>query len=175
MRGLVDRPRLVRFMEQLGRAARSDTRIYLAGGASAVLLDWRTATIDVDLEIRPERDELLRAIPALKETLDIIVELASPGHFPELPAWEERSPFIARHGRASFHHYDFYAQALSKIERSHARDREDVAAMHRLRLISADRLMELFAAIEPQLYRYPAIDPATFRKAVEGVAEELRP
>lgn len=94
MRRLVDRQRLIGFMTALGREARQDARVYLAGGASALLLEWRGSTIDVDLEIRPERDEILRAIPRLKEELEINVELASPGLFiPELPGWEERSVF----------------------------------------------------------------------------------
>jgi hypothetical protein len=29
-----------------------------------------------------------------------------------------------------------------------------------------------FAAIEPQLYRYPAIDPPAFRRAVEAALRE---
>lgn len=175
MRRLVDRQRLLRFMTALGREATAEARVYLTGGASAVLLDWRPSTIDVDLEMRPERDEVLRAIPRLKEELEINVELASPGHFiPELPGWEQRSPFIAREGRLSFHHYDFYAQALSKIERAHARDLADVRQMHTRGLIEPDTLLQMFAAIEPQLYRYPAIDPRSFRAAVERMAGSLR-
>jgi len=171
MRSLVDRDALHRFMRELGRAARSPTRVYFTGGCSAVLLEWRTSTIDVDLEIRPESDDVLRAIPELKERLHINVELAAPAHFiPEVPGWETRSPFIAREGTIDFHHYDFYAQALSKIERSHARDVVDVRAMNTQKLIVPARLIELFAAIEPQLYRYPAIDPRTFKAAVEETA-----
>jgi hypothetical protein len=174
MRRLVDQDRLRQFMRVLAREARTPARVYLTGGASAVLLEWRATTIDVDLEIRPESDQLLRAIPKLKEDLEINVELASPGHFiPELPGWEERSPLIAREGVLSFHHYDFYAQALAKIERGHARDVVDVREMHARRLIEPARLMEFFAAIEPQLYRYPAIDPRTFRQAVERTRREL--
>ncbi len=157
-------------MAELGRAARFESRVYLTGGASAVLFDWRSSTIDVDLEIRPEADDILRAIPAIKESLQVNVELASPSHFiPELPGWEDRSLFIARHGSLSFHHYDFYAQALSKIERGHARDRIDVGEMFRRQLIDGSRLLTLFIAIEPDLYRYPAIDPRRFRLAVEEV------
>lgn len=37
-------------------------------------------------------------------------------------------------------------------------------------LIESARLLELFAAIEPQLFRYPAIDPAAFRRRVEAFA-----
>ena len=72
------RERLLRLMAAQGREARSDARVYLTGGASAVLLEWRASTIDVDLEINPVADEVLRALPRLKEELEINVELASP-------------------------------------------------------------------------------------------------
>lgn len=175
MRRLVDQNRLRRFMHALGKEARSEARVYLTGGASAVLLEWRDSTIDVDLEIRPESDDVLRAIPRLKEELEINVELASPGHFiPELPGWEDRSTFIAREGKLAFHHYDFYSQALSKIERAHARDIEDVRQMFARKLTDAERLLKFFAAIEPELYRYPAVDPKSLRRAVERTIAELR-
>ena len=174
MRGLVDADRIRRLMQALGRAAHAESRVYLTGGASAVLLAWRGSTIDVDIKIEPERDEVLRAIPDLKEKLQVNVELASPGDFiPELPAWRDRSPFIAREGNLFFHHYDFYAQALSKLERRHARDVQDVIEMHARRLVEPHKLREMFAAIEPQLYRYPAIDPRRFRAAVEEMAARL--
>src|SRR5207247_7982682 len=138
------------------------------GGASAVLLGWRPSTIDVDIEIVPERDEILRRLPALKEDLEINIELAAPSHFiPELPGWEDRSVFIAREGRVSFYHYDFYSQALAKIERGHAQDRGDVDAMLDGGLVEPARLRRLFEEIVPRLYRYPAIDPASFRRSLE--------
>ncbi len=34
-------------------------------------------------------------------------------------------------------------------------------------LVDRVKLLEYFSAIEPRLYRYPAIDPAAFRRAVE--------
>ena len=174
MRGLVDRERLLRFMRELGRRSPVAARIYLTGGSSAVLLEWRTSTIDVDIDIHPESDQILRNIPALKEELQINVELASPGHFiPELAGWKERSQFITREGLIDYFHYDFYAQALSKVERSHARDLLDVRAMHERGLIEPGRLLEFYAAIEPELFHYPAIDPPAFRRAVERMAREL--
>jgi hypothetical protein len=174
MRRLVDTQRLHAFLKALGQEARGESRVYLTGGASAVLLQWRQSTIDVDLKIEPERDEVLRAIPQLKDRLELNVELASPGDFiPELPAWRDRSPFIMREGTLSFHHYDFYSQALSKLERRHARDLDDVIQMHARGLIDPARLREFFVGIEPQLYRYPAIDPRAFRAAVDEWATRL--
>ena len=73
---------------------------------------------------------------------------------------------ICREGRVDFYHYDAYSQALSKIERGHEQDVSDVRAMLRDSLIEREKLLSLFAAIEPQLYRYPAIDPPSFAAAV---------
>lgn len=169
MREPVDAERLRRFMRELARRSRATGRVYLTGGASAVLLEWRTSTVDVDITIIPDDDRVLRVLPELKESLQINVELASPAHFiPPLPGWEERSPFIAREGTLSFHHYDFYSQCLSKIERGHRKDQLDVAAMLRSDLVEPHRLLALFEEIEPELYRYPAVDAATFRRAVRA-------
>ncbi|MGH9334926.1 MAG: DUF6036 family nucleotidyltransferase, partial [Vicinamibacteria bacterium] len=120
----------------------------------------------------PEQDALFRAIPRLKESLQLNVELASPSDFiPELPAWQDRSRFIAREGKIDFFHYDFYSQALSKLQRGHAKDLEDVEHMLRDGLVEPEKALSLFEAIEPRLYRFPAIDPASFRRRVE---ESLR-
>jgi hypothetical protein len=154
-------------MRALARSARRPVRVYLTGGATAVLSGWRPSTIDIDLKIVPDDDALLRAIPELKESLHLNVELAAPDDFiPVSPGWEERSPFIAQEGPVSFLHYDLVAQALSKIERGHSQDRADVEEMIRRGLVDAAGLRDAFAAIEPHLYRYPAIDPASFRRAV---------
>jgi hypothetical protein len=174
MRQLTDGARLRRFMQLLGRRARTTGRVYLIGGACAVLLDWRSSTIDIDVEFDPSLEALLRDIPAIKEELQVNVELASPSHFiPPLPGWRDRSPFITREGPVDFHHYDFHAQALAKIERAHVKDMDDVREMARRRLIEPARLLEFFEIIAPDLYRYPAIDPPSFRRAVERAAAML--
>jgi hypothetical protein len=168
MRGLADEARIRSFMRELGRAARSQARVYFTGGATAVLSKWRASTIDIDVKIVPEQDALFRAIPELKESLHVNVELASPDDFiPVADGWEDRSQFVAQEGPLTFLHYDLIAQALSKIERGHAQDREDVKEMLQRGLVRPDDVRAAFSAIEPRLYRYPAIDPPTFRKAVE--------
>jgi hypothetical protein len=111
----------------------------------------------------------LRSLPAIKEELRINVELAAPHHFvPELPGWRERSRYIGCEGELHFHHYDFYAQALSKIERGHAQDVEDVDMMFARGLVDGEELLRLFARVEPELYRYPALDPKSLRRKVEA-------
>jgi hypothetical protein len=116
----------------------------------------------------PDLDRVFRAIPEIKERLQINIELASPDDFiPVREGWEDRSPFIVQEGRLVFRHFDLYAQALSKIERGHSQDLGDVGEMFARGLVERSRLLEYFSAIESRLYRYPAIDPGAFRRAVE--------
>jgi hypothetical protein len=169
MRQPVNADRVREFMRMLAVRSRAAGRVYLTGGSSAVLLQWRTSTLDIDIKILPEDDRVLRVLPELKEELNVNVELASPSDFiPPLPGWEERSPFIAREATLSFHHYDFYSQCLAKIERGHRKDAADVAMMIANGLVKQDKLLDLFERIEPELYRYPALDPPSFRRAVES-------
>lgn len=174
MRAPVDAARLRAFMTAVAEAARAPLQVYLVGGATAVVEGWRQATIDIDLALGPDHDAVLRAIPAIKEALDVNVELASPEDFiPVKPGWQERSPFVAQEGKVTFRHFDLYAQALAKIERGHETDRIDVAQLLGRGLVERTRLLEYFAAIEPELYRFPAVDPASFRQAVETVCRHV--
>ena len=175
MRTLTDEAKLREFLTALGKRARQSTNLYLVGGATAVLHGWRPTTIDIDFTLSPDRDEILRAIPDLKRSLRINVELAAPHHFiPPLPGWQERSIFVGRFGKLSVYHYDLYAQALAKIERGHAQDSRDVRSMFDEGLIVPDTLRELFEAIQDELFRYPAIDPSAFWTAVSEAIDESR-
>lgn len=174
MRGLADAETIRRFMRELARPARRPARIYFTGGVTAVLSGWRPSTIDIDLKIVPDDDALLRAIPDLKERLQVNVELASPDDFIPVPAgWEERSRFVAQEGALTFFDFDLVAQALAKIERGHDQDRKDVRSMIAAGLVSAAALRETFERIKLEFYRYPAIDPAAFQAAVAVVLDEI--
>lgn len=152
-------------------------RIYLTGGATAVLRGWRASTIDVDLKLVPDDDRVLRAMQSLKDDLQINLELAAPDQFiPPLPGWENRSLFITQTGSVGFYHYDPYSQTLAKIERGHEHDLDDAHRMLNDGLVDIDELMRLFEAIEPELYRYPAIHPSSFRTAVVAfIGSRARP
>lgn len=168
MRGYTTAQKVERLLRELGAAARGPGCVYLTGGTSAVLYGWRAATHDADLKFDPEPPGVFEALPGIKQRLDMNLELASPDDFiPPLPDWQARSIHIARHGLLECLHYDFYAQALAKMERGHAQDLADVAEMFVRGLVEPSRLRRLFEAIEPQLHRYPAIDPPTFRCKVE--------
>jgi Nucleotidyltransferase of unknown function (DUF6036) len=170
MREIADLDRIRRFIVAFGAAADIPTRVYFTGGATAVLMGWRASTIDVDIKVEPDSDSLFRAIPQIKEDLRLNVELASPADFiPVRPGWQDRSPFISQEGRASFHHFDPYAQALAKVERGHQQDIEDVREMLSRRLIDPPGAWQYYSSIEPELFRYPAIDPRAFRRSVETI------
>jgi hypothetical protein len=168
VRELVDRARVARVMTALASHADRETNVYFTGGVTAVLSGWRTSTIDIDLIAVPDSGAMMRALPSIKEQLSVNLELAAPSHFIPVPAgWEDRSPVIEKIGPVTFHHFDLCAQALAKLERRHDRDWRDVREMLSRGLIARERVLEYFLLIEPELYRFPAIDPPTFRKAVE--------
>lgn len=134
MRRLASAARIRAFLSQLGSVARSPATAYLTGGSTAVLLGWRESTIDIDLKLVPDSGDLLRALPALKEALEIT------------------------------RHFDLTAQAVAKLERGHTRDVADVEAMLDRGLVSPAGLLAFLDAIETELYRFPAIDPRTLRE-----------
>jgi len=176
MRDETNLEKLTQFMIDLAGRVRGEARIYLTGGATALLEGWRTMTIDIDLKADPEPRGFFEAIALLKETNNINVELASPDDFiPELPGWRERCLFIKRHKQLDYFHYDPYSQALSKLERAHARDLLDVSQMADRGLIQPERLWELFESIAPRLIRFPAIEPASFRASVQAFCEQSKP
>jgi hypothetical protein len=156
-------------MEQLGRRATSPGIVYITGGSTALLLGIRDQTIDIDIKLDPEPDGVFEAISELKISLGVYVELASPDQFiPELLGWRERSPFITRVQSVDFRHYDFYAQAIAKIERGYRQDVADARALVRLGLVDVAELVLLAEAVRPQLRRYPAIDQDAFYRKIEA-------
>ncbi len=174
MRHVADAQKIREFMRVLSLETSIDARVYFTGGATAVLLGWRSNTIDIDVKIVPDDDRIFRAIPLIKDVLQINLDgrLSSPIDFiPVRPDWEERSLFIAQEGKLTFRHFDLDAQALAKVERSHTQDLEDIDEMIRRQLIDPQVAVEYFNAIEPELYRYPAVDPRSFRLAVEKIFE----
>lgn len=175
MRATADASSVRRFLHSLGREARGPATVYLVGGATAVLEGWRPTTVDVDLRIEPELEEVMRALPSLKERLQINVELASPLDFlPEPPGWRDRSPFVMQEGPLTIRHMDPVLQALAKLERAFDQDLADVSAMLARGLVEPGALLTALAAIEPLLYRFPTVDPTALRAAVERALADAR-
>jgi hypothetical protein len=164
-------------MAELARRVRGPGRVYLTGGATALLHGFREMTKDVDLSFDPEPPGAGDALRVLKDQLDINVELASPADFiPALPGWEDRSRFIERFGDVDFFHYDPYAQTLAKIERGHAQDLEDARAFVERALVEPARLESLFVAVRERLLSataYISVDPDAFEEKVRRFLASL--
>lgn len=141
MRALADRDRLDRFLRALGEAIRVPVRLYLVGGSVLVDLGLRETTLDVDYVAASDDPagvaEIERALPKLKEALDINVEPASPADFmPVSAAVLARSRFVRSYGMLSVYHYDYPTLVLAKIARATERDLADVEILIREGLVS---------------------------------------
>lgn len=173
MRSTIDPERIQRLMKILGREAQGSGCVYFTGGASALLIGWRSTTVDIDIRLDPEPPGIFQAIAKIKQELKINIELASPQDFlPPLPGWRDRSVFIGKQGQISFYHYDFTAQALSKLSRGFDRDLKDVQAMYEQNLFSLRDLQECFEAIAPEFIRFPSLNPDVLRSRVENFIEQ---
>jgi Nucleotidyltransferase of unknown function (DUF6036) len=162
-------------MDELAAAARSPGKIYFTGGATALLLGFREQTLDIDIKLDPEPEGVFEAIARLKDQLDLNVELASPDDFiPATLDWREKSPLIATIGKLQYFHYDLALQALSKLERGHAKDVEDVGNLIRAGHVTIVELRRKFAEIEPRLIRYPAVDIQKFKTNLEKFLNDLQ-
>ncbi len=159
MRRPLDVERLRQVLEALGRACGGPGVLYLTGGATALLEGWRDSTVDVDLMLDPEPEGVFSAIARIKEELDVNVELASPADFlPELRSWRGESRFVGRFGPIEVRHYDFRAQALSKLARGFERDLGDVRAMLDRGLVTCDGMRAALEEMTPRLERFPRVD-----------------
>lgn len=173
MPGPADAGRIRGFLRELGRLANQPATVYLVGGATAVLVGWRPTTIDVDLRLEPEADDIISRLPELKLRLGINVELASPIDFlPEPSGWRDASPYVAQEGPLTVRHMDPTLQALAKLERGFEQDIADVQAMLDQGLVDPLRLRSMFDELRPWLFRFPAVDAEALGAAVATISSE---
>lgn len=155
-------------MRELAHSARpkQSYRVYLVGGGTAVLEGWRESSIDADLYAA--QDDIFRDVQAIKERLQLNIELARPEDFvPPLEGTDARHVFIETVGAVSFYHYDPYAQLLSKIVRGFARDLTDARALITSGMVDPKRFEQLVAAIPEAVYaKYPRLSAQAVREAV---------
>jgi hypothetical protein len=59
--------KIERLMQALGREAQGSGCIYFTGGASALLIGWRSSTIDVDIRLDPEPLGIFQAIASFHQ------------------------------------------------------------------------------------------------------------
>jgi len=174
MREDVDRERLRRFLEDLGRTFRRPARLYLSGGEGFVWRGLRATTRDIDVayEVDPaDHAEWVRALVALKESLRVNVEEAQPSDFVPLPPGSEgRAEFVGRFGSVDVFLTDPYAVAIAKLDRGSARDLADVRALLAAGVVEAGRAAELLEqAIAADPRPRVRFDPARVRRNLAAV------
>lgn len=156
------------FMTSVGRMMKKHATLYLTGGATAILYDFREGTIDID--IAGDMDELFSYLPKLKERLQVNIEMAKPTDFvPGLPDEKNRHIRIGTFGRVTFMHFDPYAQAFSKIVRGHQTDISDVKALTTTGLVEIKKLCAMVKALPDSSFaRYPRLTRPAVEAAVES-------
>lgn len=143
-------------------------RVFILGGATAVLAGWRESTIDADLY--SDKDEIFRDVQGIKERLQLNIEFARPEDFvPTLAGTDDRHVFIDTVGKVSFYHYDPYAQLLSKVVRGFTRDMQDARGFLDSGMVDAERFRSLVDDIPDQAYaKYPSLSREAVLQAVVG-------
>src|SRR2546427_12288974 len=112
VRRKVTKKALEEFMKELASASQSPGKVYLTGGATALLLGFREQTIDIDLKLDPEPGGVFEAIAALKNDLHLNVELASPDDFiPAAADWRRRNRPNASDGPLQFFPFELLLPA----------------------------------------------------------------
>ncbi|OGH62353.1 MAG: hypothetical protein A3G34_12140 [Candidatus Lindowbacteria bacterium RIFCSPLOWO2_12_FULL_62_27] len=168
MRNALDKSGLKKFMRAIAASAptRGHYRIYITGGGTAVEMGWRESTLDVDLSV--DREDVLRDVQAIKEKLNINIELASPADFvPALPGSDDRHVHILTLQNVSFYHYDPYGQFLSKVVRGFEKDLRDADSLIRSGLVVPERMKSLLGRIPKEIYqKYPNLSPSAVERAV---------
>lgn len=174
MRKKINKEILQQFMSKFAQMVTSYGSVYFCGGTTALLLEIRDQTIDIDLKLDPEPQRSFEAIAEIKNSLDVNIELASPDNFiPATQDWKHNSKLITTIGKVSFYHYDLVLQALAKIERGHSQDLLDVKAMLSANFFSIEELKTRFDKIKPKLIRYPAVDADLFEKKLNDFLDGI--
>jgi hypothetical protein len=169
----VTKARLQVLLESLGREFRRPARLFLSGGEGLVWRGLRAATRDVDItyEVDPAYHAAwMGCLVALKERLRLSIEEAGPGDFiPLPPGHEARASSVGRFGTVDVLLFDPYSVALSKLDRGHARDIEDVRSLLKAGVLDPGELRRLFEAVQPAYAtRSLKSDPARFRRGLEA-------
>lgn len=165
-RKTITKETLQTFMKSVGKVLKKNATFYLTGGSTAIFFGFRAGTIDID--IAGDMDELFSQIPALKEQLQINVELAKPTDFvPNLPGEKKRHILIGNFGKATFMHFDPYSQAFSKIVRGHETDIADVKALIHQGLVNAKKLNEMVKELPDSAFmKHPRLNRLAVEMAV---------
>jgi hypothetical protein len=150
----VDRRRLRRFLDELGRRVRFPVRLYLHGGAISLWRGSRNFTVDIgyDADVRSVASAAWeRALRGIARELDVNVEPAGPADFIPLPdGWQGRCSFVGQYGSLSVSTFDPYSTALAKIARGTRTAMDDVRQWLAAGDLERERLRAMADAIVPR-------------------------
>jgi hypothetical protein len=126
------------------------------------------------VDLYSDHEVIFRNIQEIKERLNINIEFARPEDFvPPLRGTASRHVFIDTVGAITFHHYDPYAQLLSKIVRGFQRDLDDAREFISSGMVDPQKLRSLVAAIPDSAYaRYPSLSRGGIENAIETFLTE---
>ena len=171
----LQREQILAVLEAIGSGATSAGVVLVCGGTSAVIEGWRQGTVDIDLGYLTEPGNFFQTLSTIISSKDVSVDMVTPASFvPTLPGAASRHELIARYGQVEFRHFDFYTQALAKLQRGRARDMADVLAMIEAGKITPHQLLNHFVEVEGELIRYPAVDADRLRHLVEQLDRDKR-
>jgi len=169
VRSELTRERLHALMREIAKTTprKGSYRVHLVGGGTAVESGWRSTSIDADLW--SDQEEVFRDIQAIKERLDVNVEIVRPEQFvPELAGSADRHVFIEKIGNVSYYHHDPYVQILAKIDRGFEHDLADARMFVASGMVDPERLRSLVNGIPDAAFsRYPQLSPRQLRADVE--------
>lgn len=178
MRQRADRERLARFLSEMGRGLRSPVRLYLVGGSVLIDLELRSTTLDIDFVVDAEEPGVLaefeRHARALKERLQLNLEIASPADCLPAPSGvRDRSLFVRHVGLLSVYYYHLPSQVIAKAACGFEQDLDDAAALVRSQLVSWDDVEETWQEMEASPTGWLRYEPADVRRRLDQLRRRL--
>ena len=124
----VSRRNIQEFLERLGSHYPKQATLYLLGGSALILLGSSRNTLDIDyIGDDVQKDDFQIAIEETARELGLETEAVPIERFIPLPEGnKQRSIHIGQFGNVDVYITDPYSIALSKLDRGHDTDMEDL-------------------------------------------------
>jgi hypothetical protein len=171
----VTKQQVEQFLQELGRAYRGRGRMYLFGGAALVHAGVRCGpTQDIGLVVT--RGDLYQAARKVAQAMNIAIEFTSLRLWIPLPSqWETMSRYVGRSGKIDVFYLDFYAVALSKMNRGNDRDIKDVKLLLQQGLLTLAELDAASGEVVANMGkgRYRRMDPQQFARRYQTIRAQL--
>jgi len=138
----VSRRNIQEFLERLGSRYPKQATLYLLGGSALILLGSSRNTLDIDyVGDDVQKDDFQIAIEETARELGLETEAVPIERFIPLPEGnEQRSIHIGQFGNVDIYITDPYSIALSKLDRGHDTDVEDLVFLIRHNHINLEEL-----------------------------------